>query len=305
MSYEIIYDKQFVKAQENGQEVFFPIIYSGSNNCIQFDRSNRGRRERSWWNWKHPLGGKRYGTLKEMLEFADRERERVIKNNKEQNEKYVKDGQPEWQDEYSDKRWGYFTSLAIGGAQTNRTSFASYKNIFKVGCKKALTVEELKKRHICVTISSYIFKDEDKDAFIKAGKEQFFFTPDSSEELMEKVKFYEEYIKGHKGVSMYVSIDATENQMKYLRQELFPRTKKKRVIVEVEEYFVIKVGNLGYFNRSGRRGNFFYSRWKDEGKVFETEKEAETQLKRLKDRIISYELSVEKVEEKNRILVRR
>jgi hypothetical protein len=241
MSYEIFYDKQFIKAEKEGKTVFFPMVYGGSNNCIQYDRSNRGRRSRSWFNFTYPLEGRRYGMLEEMLENVEAERLKYIEGNKESNARYVAEGKPEWCDEYSDDRFGYYASLAIGGSTTRTTTFGMYKSIFVAGCKKALTVEELLEKGINVSINSSIYSKEDTEKFKAMGKEEFYFYPKTSEELMEKVEYFEEYIKDAPFVSMYVTIHASEYTMKNLRKRLYPKTKKEAVNVNtLPEYYVIK-----------------------------------------------------------------
>lgn len=51
MSYEIIYDRQFIRTTRG----IIPMILSGSNNCTEFTWDARGRtherRERRWWAW--------------------------------------------------------------------------------------------------------------------------------------------------------------------------------------------------------------------------------------------------------------
>ena len=73
MSYEIIYDKQFVKLErEDKPTVFIPMIYGGSNNCfdITYDRlgRRRERRERSWFSFDWVCDGAKYDTMEAMLQ---------------------------------------------------------------------------------------------------------------------------------------------------------------------------------------------------------------------------------------------
>ena len=47
MSYEIIYDKQFIRMPKG----FIPMALAGSNNCYQTGSGNKMKRSRDWGNW--------------------------------------------------------------------------------------------------------------------------------------------------------------------------------------------------------------------------------------------------------------
>lgn len=283
MSYNIFYDKQFIKAEKEGKTVFFPMIYGGSNNCIQYDRSNRGRRERSWFNFTYPLKGRRYGMLEEMLKNVEAERLSYIEGNKKDIESYGES----W-GEYSDDRFGYYASLSIGGSTTRATTFGMYKSIFVAGCKKALTVEELLEQGISVNIHSYIFSKEHVEKYKALGKEEFSFYPKNSEELIEKVEYFEEYIKDIPFVSMYVSINASEYTMKNLRKRLFPKTKNEKEKVNVNtlpEYYVIKdIIKFNYVIKLTGNGYRYSFNGKSNCKRIANKKEAERYAKKACDK---------------------
>ena len=286
MSYELFYDKQFIKAEKEGKTVFFPMIYGGSNNCIQFDNSSRGRRERSWFNFTYPLKGRRYGSLEEMLKNVEAERLGYIESNKQSNARYIADGKPEWCDEYSDDRFGYYASLAIGGSHTSKTTFGMYKGIFTTGCKKALTVEELLENGISVNIHSYIYSNVEEAKFKEMGKDTFSFYPQTSEELIEKVDYFEEYIKDAPFVSMYVSINASEYTMKNLRKRLYPKTKKEQVDINtLPEYFVIfDTNSRNYVIKLTGNGYRYSYNGKSYCKRIANKKEAERYAKKACDK---------------------
>jgi len=300
MSYEIVYLKQFIKAEKDNKTVFFPMIYGGSNNCIQFDRSSRGRRERSWFLMTHILEGKRFGTMEEMLKRADQEREGVIKRNKESNEHYRAEGNESWCSEYSDKSFGWFTSLAIGGSTSN-TSFGKYKGLFSIGCKKALTVEELKEFRVNVRIHSYVYDDKKREAFEALGKKDINFIPQTSAELLEKLDEFDEYLKDTPYVFMYVTIDANESTMKRILREKFPTKKHVPEYKEVDKYFVMHIVNYGYFYDSKRYG-FRYTPYQNSGKRFASQKAAERFQKRFAQKH-SYTTVIETVNEKAKVKV--
>ena len=65
MSYEIIYDKNFIKVeQENKETVYCPMIYAGSNNCYEHSYNGRERRARDWSPFTHITKGKLLATKK-------------------------------------------------------------------------------------------------------------------------------------------------------------------------------------------------------------------------------------------------
>jgi hypothetical protein len=77
MSYEILYDKCFIKADDK----YLPMVLAGSNNCYQFDRSARGRRVRSWFNLTYACpDDKRYATEAELLEHIEAEKKKMVEN---------------------------------------------------------------------------------------------------------------------------------------------------------------------------------------------------------------------------------
>jgi len=307
MSYEIIYDKCFIKAEKEGKEVFFPMIYWGSNNCTDYNGKNGAeRRERYWHNFTYHLNNKRYGTLKEMLDSIDKKRERVIATNKERNDEYRSRGETNWIDEYDDKRWGYFTSIAIGGASTHRTSFACYKGIFTTGCKKALTVEELRELNVFVSIrtSSFYYMEEELKRYKEAGKEEIDITVKTSKELIEKLEELEEYLKDFPKVYLYINLSADEEKMRRVRKDRFPtKATKPKERKEVDEYFVITFSR-GYLYKRTRRG-FEYTPYANSGKKFLTEKDASKYLKEINKNTFcaNYNFQVEKVNQKVTVYV--
>lgn len=227
MSYSIIYEKQFIKAEKDGKTVYFPMVYGGSNNLYE---AGSGRRVRNW-GILSIKDGKKYYTLEEMIEYVEKERADTIEKNKEDVEKYGES----W-GKYSDKNFGYFQSLAIGGHHTTTTTFGMFKGIFITGCKKALTVEELRELGVTVRIYTSIYSKEELVAYHEAGKVEINFYPKTSEELMEQLEYSENHVEGT-NVSLYVEIHASEYTMKNIRRKKFsPEVKDRK---PVEKNFVI------------------------------------------------------------------
>lgn len=104
MSYEILYNKQFLKTQEGK---YIPIILSGSNNCYQVQWNGKERRSRKWsiCNMPHWCNYKIDFTeeelLKEQEQWLDREQFYVV------NGKYV-----------NGKQWYNLVKNAIKNAKT-------------------------------------------------------------------------------------------------------------------------------------------------------------------------------------------
>lgn len=271
MSYEIIYDKQFVKLERTGKPTMFvPMIYAGSNNCydVVYDRlgRQRERRERSWFCFNWLCGRGHFDTQEAMLqrqqEFRD---EKAI-----QDEDSIK-----LHGKYSDKNFGYWASLAIGGA-TRNTTFGQYQGIVKTGCKHAMTIEELAAEGIFISIStgsSYY----NKEKFEAAGLEEFSLTPRTTQEFLNMLDEFLAKTKPH-GIPCYLSLNASETDMKWLRKKTRPQRKKTRQLIEVEQWWSIKIEGLGTFLKFTRSG-VRYSRFNDGGLQFSDKAKAEKKLK--------------------------
>lgn len=271
MSYEIVYDKQFIKLPNNK---FVPMLYWGSNNCTEFNSSTgRERRERNWSVFKYHCDGNFYATKEDILKSVDNFRQGIIDENKERNARYLAEGKTDYLDTYSDKSFGYWSSIAIGGS-TRNTTFGMYKGIFNTGIKKALTVEELVEENIRVNISSYLYGSN----YEELGLEATYENPKTGQEFIDILNKTIEKYKGTKA-SVRVSIDASEYQMKWLRKRRFPKVTKVSEPTEsvyVKGFWTLKADNGGYFHKLTRRG-YRYS-FQTPKYVFLTEQEAKNVL---------------------------
>lgn len=267
MSYEIIYDKQFIKINDN---LFVPMIHAGSNNCTEM--SQRERRARSWYVYN--IGKTPFLTKEEMLEHCAEERLRI-------KEHYEKDGT-----EYNDDMFGYWSGLAIG-CTTNKVTFGNYKGIFLTGMRKAVTVETLLEWNINTYILTYSYHNSGYN-----GLEPLRVSPKTSEEL---VSMYNDAVEKYKNTdaSIYISIDSwAERQVPRMRKALFGKAKHTKKHVEVDGYWTLKVQGKGtYFVRAIKYG-YRYS-WSPYLK-FETEKQAERKAKQIKKCAVEVEYIKEK-----------
>lgn len=288
MSYQILYDKQFIKV---GEGLFVPMVYWGSNNCTETSTTGKERRERSWSVFK--LTGKWFDTKENFLQACDEEKVEIIKRNEESNEGYIKDGRGEWCTEYSDEKFGYFTGIQTNGS-THNSTFGQYKGIFSTGCNKALTVEQLRDERIIVRVSSYLYKGN----YEEIGKEKSGGYPKTGEELITMLNDLEEYYKGT-DVSIHVSLSgADEYRMKAVRRRYFPRkTRWERNIVDVEKYWTIVVDGV-YFSRKTRYGYKYSPNYPCV--KYATEKKVNSRVKTL-NKNSSYKFSTELINERARI----
>lgn len=265
MSYEIIYDKQFVKVNDK----YIAIVLTGSNNCYESGNSGmKDRRERSWYNISHINTGKKLATAKELLDGCDTFRESLIEKNNERT------------DPYSDDRFGYFTSIAIGSGWCNST-FGRYKGLFNTGIKKALTVEQLAEVGQHVMLYTYYYdKGEIEEVCKKAGRKFLeSVTPKTTDELIKAIGEWEDNYDGV-NVSWHITFyggRSMENNMKYIRRKFFPVQKKEPTYVEVKEYYTILAENGAFFHKYTSRG-YRYSHSSDKYR-FLTKKDAERFIK--------------------------
>lgn len=293
MSHEIIYDKCFVKADK----FFIPMIFGGSNNCTQFDRSNRGRRERSWFNDSYITEGRRIATKEQILARID-----AIRADKVEHYNGKVDEAGYTNDLYDDKQFGYFASLAIGGS-TIRTTFGMFKGLYVTGMAKALTVEQLKEERVGVNVHMYDYNGEDKAKAKKAGIPWLgHVTITDTIHLLETIKLFFETYKDTK-FSWYIGFDQydLERRMKGIRKKYFPTNKGKGSYetVQVDSYYTVVAPNGYYFYKRIKYG---YKYSGSPMHKFETEKQANSFANRLKGKLV---LKVELVNEKGWVKVKK
>jgi hypothetical protein len=299
MSYELVYDKQFLKVEENGQEKFVPLILAGSNNCYEQGRGIRDRRVRSWWNFTWITDGDGFATLEQMVSKANGERERKIKEIKERNEKNIIEGKTEWNEEYSDESWGYYIGMYING--NRKTSFGNYVGIFKTGAKKAVTVEQLRELTCAnVYIETSYYADKDLEKF---GKKRVFVSVTTSEQLVEEYRKAEKYLEGT-NVRPQISLSGGDEIGKRVRARLFSKQRVQKSPLQVDHYFVVKDFELDNYVVKSKRNGYSYSYGKTYAKKFDKKSKAENYAKRLNKKYnSSNKFVVELVNEKEILYV--
>jgi len=281
MSYEILYDKCFVKANDK----YLPMVLAGSNNCYQFDRSARGRRARSWFNLTYACpDGKRYATEAELLEHIEAEKKKMVENHGDE----------------AMENYGYYSSFKIGG--NTRTTFAQYKGIFVTGMKKALTVEQLKEYDVDLQVYTYDYGTKYQEIAKKDGSEWLeSVIIESTEHLFETIEKFEKCYKNSK-FGWYISFDTwnLEREIKKIRREMFPRNKKEYKYVDQDHYYTAKFidnGSEYYFVKRTKNGiRYSFSPYLK----FATEKEAKKLQNRLKGKV---SIIIKKINKDSRVRV--
>ena len=266
MSYEIIYYKQFIKISN---DKFVPMILAGSNNCTEFT-NGRERRSRSWFPHTYMLNGKLYGSLTEMVKTAEEIRKQII-NRKDNAEEYI------------DRNFGYYEGLEIKGTDT---TYQAFVNLFKNGCKKAKTVEELTALYITVVVENGYISYDDKTTERKQMNVK------TTEELINAIDELTEYYKGTKiGVTIRYnnSTDYVVNKLKKSSGVTWverhnKRSEKLQLLNDAKDTFQIKLPNGGYLVKLTKYGYKYVMYEGYPGKRFLTEKDGNTYLNKLKKR---------------------
>lgn len=292
MSTDVIYDKQFIKADK----FFVPMIFGGSTNCIQYDKSSRGRRERSWYNDSFITEGKRIATSDEILAKVQ-----SIRDEYKARHAGGKDESGFDNDTYNDKNFGYFASLRIGST-TMGTTFGKFKGLYVTGMAKALTIEQLEAENVSVNVHMYDFNRECINKAEAAGIPWLEpITITSTAHLLETIKLFVETYKDTK-FSWYIGYNEynLEEKMKRIRAKYFPTRRGKGAyeFVDVDHYYTLGIeGGSNYFVKRTKYG---YKYTSYPYRKFATEKEAKAVQNRMKSHM---SLTVELVSKSDRIRV--
>ena len=265
MSYDIIYNKQFVKLRKTGEVI--PMLLSGSNNCFEIGVGGRdGRRSRDWSSFRYY---NRKGKISEkpeiILSKLDAEIGRYIRRHR---------GDGEAKPAEIRKHFGYYASLAVGGGSCSSTSWDRWRSQLSNGIKNALTIEELADFGVYLHFFYHDYGDKDtsegRPAPINLRTEQEYF--------VELKKWREWQAKFPHTPSLTFSPSSTDVVLERLRapKRKAPREKAR---VEQDHYFVL-AGEDGNLMRYTSRG-FRYSYSNTGGKKFKTEKDAEARRQEL------------------------
>lgn len=289
MSYEIIYNRQFIKVDDNR---VIPFLEMGSNNCYEATGSGR-KRARSWGNSYGFTNGCIIAYNDELLYNIDNYEKEIIERSKKNVEEYG----DSWA--YDPKRFGYHTGISFYGRGTRSTTFSAFRSYYKNGIKTAKTIEELKEHGVQFYLTVYRWKDEDilsKGLEIKPD-----VTFESTEQMINTINEYEEYYGGK--VSLYINLLGSDWNLVQMikdknREKRMNRKTKEKTLTN--EYFtLVSKNNGGYFVRFTARG-YRYSYFQSSGKKFLTEKQAE----KFKSKMRNGDLfTIEKINSYNEVYV--
>lgn len=270
MSYTILYEKQFVKV---GDDLYIPLVLIGDNNVYESDR----RRARSWHNQRYVTDGKIWASSKEILGAIDRIREEKVEGNR----RTIEQGLLEEGDAYDDKRFGWHEGIAIYGKHTSSTTFGMFRNFYKAGIERALTIEQLLEKGVHLRIKLYYYRPEDVTS---KGKQ---IKPDinilSTEHLVSTVNEWVEYYGGMADrISLYFFDDWNLEQVIKSQKK---KVKRETKWVESKSFYALHSinGGGGYFVK-GLKCGYRYSYTSTGARKFLTERQADDFRKRMKYR---------------------
>lgn len=268
MSYTILYNKQFVKVAD---DLFIPMVQVGDNNVYESDR----KRARSWYNQRYVTNGGIWASSGEILSAIDRIREERIASNK----RTIESGLLNEDDNYDDKRFGWHEGIAIYGKHTSTTTFGMFRNFYKIGIERALTVEKLIESGVSLMMKVYYYKPEDITSKGKEIRNDVLFT--TTEQLVNTINDWVEYYgELADRIHLYYRDSWTLDE---LTKSMAKKVKRQREWVESKTYYVLEGinGGSGYFLKGTSRG-YKYSYTSTGAKKFLTEKAAKEFHKRMK-----------------------
>lgn len=273
MSFDLLYDKQFIKVDDKR---VIPFILIGCSNV--YDHNNK--RVRDWNNtYAHNEGRHIIADNDKLLANIDKYREDTMKRCAENVINYKDES---WA--YDDKRWGYHTSLSMYGKHTATTSFGVYKSFFKTGIKEAMSIEELITAGVSISlrVSPYYDKEEFATKNITELPKVYL---KSTQQLIDTIAEYEAYYANVKSATLWLSESGMDRYLDKKRMskriaKIKQRAEKKSVTVN--EYYVLYNG-VGYLIKNTKKG-YQYSYQPISGKAFINEKTANAFHKRMRNK---------------------
>lgn len=271
MSYSIYYDKQFIKVSD---DQFIPMIEAGDNNV--YEATGTGRKRARSWQLDRWVAPNIIASKEEMLKIVDELREKTV----ERSEQYVKEHDESWA--YSDKHFGYHTGIAMYGKSTSGTSFGMFKGFYETGIKQALTIEELKKYNVNVSVDVYYYAEETLKK--KGLDKKSSVTIQSTEHLFEVLKEWKDYYKECLDIITINITDWGIHNIKIDRSIQRRNNKRVKENVQTHKFYVLDCIDLpGYFVRNTARG-FKYSYHYSSAKKFLEEKQANKFFEKLRNK---------------------
>lgn len=276
MSYQIYYDKQFVKLGNQ----YIPMSLDGSNNCYE-THNGYERRERNWncrdYYFKSLGLGQFFATSEIIFSSLNQWIEKQVKSSLDSEYR-----EPHENEEYIKKHWGYYTGESFGGG-CSALSLDQYLNWWKSGIKNAMTIEQLDNIGVhlefsCFQWHSYSYSLPVPQTNIIKTEEQFYIELKVWQDWAKECLITEDAKTFHPTIYLHFAGHSSDNVTNALKR--YRSANRKIVIrekkdVEVNEYFVL--GNKsGFLIKYTSRGfKYSYDRDAYYNKRFRTEKEAE------------------------------
>lgn len=273
MSYEIVYERRFVKVKIDAEVCILPLVLSGSNNCYEPGVGKRDRRERSWciFQVKDAEFYKRYGIPVIIQEDTDEHVEAMVKD--KEDTRFFKNG-------------------------SNWVDGKGFRRYWKNGVKDAFTIEEINERRLYDTcLKVYYSGGPDESYYFASCKDSESLANALIEAGNRKIK----YVKG----DVYVGFDEEDILTKNkLKQKYRPEARKAKKWTEEQGHaYVLYNGSSYIMKLTARHIHLCYT--EENAKQFKTQKAAEKWLEELytkrcfsKDDIIRFKAVEHKPEEK-------
>lgn len=278
MSYDIMYDKQFVKLPDNN---FIPMILSGCNNLIEYSnswRGGRGRCSRDWYAHEYVMGHKFFASGEAILKNT----QRIIDECVESHANVKKDYETKiYTEDEVKESFGYFLGLAIRTQNTGKCTATMFYNFYKNGIRDAMTIEELDKIgiHVNFNVSDFGY------TFSLPIPEWNHSNIISTEQFFKVIKEVEDYKKNcvvtnkdgkKEEVYVHIRFNGSDRMVSDKLKRNRKNSKKKPTgykDVKVDHFFTLKNHNgyLWKYTANGYKYSYSYPQ-----KHYLTEKEAET-----------------------------
>ncbi len=278
MSYNIIYDKQFIRVDD----YYIPIVLIGSSNLFEAETKARVR---DWWIWQF-VDNKNTQFLyteKELLDYADKTIQRVIDTTNDRHR-----DNPVPVKEIKESFDSYSSVFSSNGGMTA----GKFYGIFKNGIKRALTIEQLQKGGLDFQFVVYISEEEQRIRSLMPA-----VTTNTTQELKHSLKSFETFLNNNKEIQILISFYLgfgfgdwrySLPKIKALRKRIFTKANKpKREVIQDYCYILEQNGRvLVRLTKYGYKYMYYrevlQSSWDLSAvKKFKTEKEAQRYLKQV------------------------
>jgi hypothetical protein len=260
LSYDIIYNKQFVRLRKTGEVI--PMVLSGSSNCFEIGQGGRnGRRSRDWSSLRYY---NRKGKLSEKPEI-------IVRNLEADLRKIIRRHRKEDKAKPSDimNRFGWYASLAVNGGSCSDTSWGQWSGVFINGIKSAMTLEELDKLGVNLRFTAYGNDLDGKPAQVPIKTEREYFS-----ELSKWREWQAEHTDKLFSLSFFpLDTDGVLRRLMTVRRKPAAAPREK---VQQDHYFILTDGSCALIRYTSRGYRYSYSQTGYNAKRFKSEKDAET-----------------------------